>query len=93
MANISSYKNKVDDLIWSGQDKMKTAQKYVKAIKNSWSGASEGAFQEAYSDVHREFNKVSDRLRRISNKLNSLQSSMDAADKDKIEKKRQAYKK
>ena len=66
-----------------------TAASSVKAIENSWEGSDHDAFQVAYIELDKKIQRVHEQYSSLQGQLSSLQSSIDAAERDKQNKKMQ----
>lgn len=92
MAGVSSLIGVIASSAQKIQDKLLEASRSVSNIQNSWEGEDHTAFNEAYSKLNKKANNINEDYKKIDSKIRSLQTSIEAAERAKEEKRRSAYK-
>lgn len=92
MAGVSSLIGVIASSAQKIQDKLSEASRSVSNSQNSWEGEDQAAFKEAYSKLNTKVNNINQDYKKIDSKIRSLQSSIEAAERDKAEKRRKASK-
>ena len=89
MANLGGMMDLISISARNIYDNVATTLSSVNLIDQSWEGADYEAFREAYEQLYTKTCKLDDQYKALKSQLSSLQSSIDAAEQDKQNKKMQ----